>query len=57
MINLKLTKEEFDILNSIINERRNDLSSLNFEASKLEVKELRELAPLHYKIKQICKDQ
>lgn len=53
MIKLELTKEELDILKELVKDKREDLGKLNFDASNKELKQLRTIAPLNFKLKEL----
>ena len=53
---LELTKEEAQILQELVKNKREDLGKLNFDATNKELNQLRTIAPLNYKIKELCKD-
>jgi hypothetical protein len=53
---LELTKQEAQILKKLVEQEREYLGTLNFDATDNELNDLRTIAPLNYKIKELCKD-
>ncbi len=52
----EITKEELVIFKKLVRDRKEELGALNFEASRKEIAELREIAPLNYKLTELCKN-
>ena len=52
----EITKEELVIFKKLVQVRKEELGMLNFDATDEELAELRALAPLNYKLKELCKD-
>tara|TARA_R110000803_G_scaffold16197_3_gene44438 strand:- start:690 stop:860 length:171 start_codon:yes stop_codon:yes gene_type:complete len=55
MENLELTKEELDVIKGLVEKERVYLGSLNFGATDKELADLRIIAPLNFKVKQLWK--
>lgn len=52
-MNLELTKEELIIIKRLVKEERVQLGALNFESTTKEYEDLKVIAPLNYKLKEI----
>jgi len=53
MIKLELNKDELEILKELVKDKREQLGKLNFDATNKELQELRIIAPLNYKLKEL----
>ena len=52
---LELTIQELELIKELVQDKRKQLGTLNFDATNKELEDLRTIAPLNYKLKELCK--